>query len=116
MSFSEEVGQFFALTEPQSAQLEAGLIALEQAFQQAESDVVNTPEFASRFYQKFQQLAAQNGLSEADIEPLVNVLYFTEDHQQAVTYIVPSFYNSGGDREVFSDTYQLMMEDLQQSL
>ena len=26
MSFSQEVGQFFALTETQSAQLEAGLI------------------------------------------------------------------------------------------
>lgn len=112
--FHKEVGTLFGLSEQQSAQLEQGLNHLVQDFSTAAQ--VENQSFSADFYQKFQQLAAQNGLSEADIEPLVNVLYFTEDHQQAVTYIVPSFYNSGGDREVFSDTYQLMMEDLQQSL
>lgn len=113
MSFSEEVGQFFALTEPQSAQLEAGLIALEQAFQQAESDVVNTPEFASRFYQKFQQLITAFGIDEKNVEAFLDHLYGTERYRQLVTYIVPSYYNAGGDRKVFEELYQQMLSDEQ---
>ena len=113
MSFSEEVGQFFALTEPQSAQLEAGLVALEQAFQQAESDVVNTPAFAGRFYQKFQQLITAFGIDENNVEAFLDHLYGTERYRQLVTYIVPSYYNAGGDRQVFEELYQEMLSDEQ---
>jgi len=113
MSFAEEVGQFFALTEPQSAQLEAGLIALEQAFQQAESDVVNTPAFASRFYQKFQQLITAFAIDENNVEAFLDHLYATERYRQLVTYIVPSYYNAGGDRKVFEELYQEMLSDEQ---
>ena len=113
MSFLEEVGQFFALTEPQSAQLEAGLIALETYFQQAEADVVNTQEFARTFYQKFQQLMTQFGIDENNLEALLDHLYGTERYRQLVTYIVPSYYNAGGDRAVFEELYQEMLSDEQ---
>ena len=113
MSFSEEIGQFFALTEAQSAQLEAGLIALEQAFQQAESDVVNTPEFASRFYQKFQQMIRAFAIDENHVEAFLEHLYATERYRQLVTYIVPSYYAAGGDRKVFEELYQEMLSDEQ---
>ncbi|MFD1438794.1 hypothetical protein [Acinetobacter terrae] len=113
MSFSEEVGQFFALTETQSVQLEAGLVALEQAFQQAESDVVNTPAFSGRFYQKFQQLITAFGIDENNVEAFLDHLYGTERYRQLVTYIVPSYYNAGGDRQVFEELYQEMLSDEQ---
>lgn len=113
LEFHKEVGTLFGLTEQQSARLEQGLKQLEQEFSAAPD--AGDRAFAAQFYQKFEQLATQNGLSEHDIEPCVNVLYFHEGHQQLVSYIVPSYYNSGGDREVFADTYQLMMEAQQQS-
>lgn len=113
MSFSEEVGQFFALTESQSVQLEAGLIALEKSFQQAETDVVNTAEFSSRFYQKFQQLIMAFGFDANNVEALLDHLYATERYRQLVTYIVPSYYNAGGDRQVFEELYQEMLSDEQ---
>ena len=107
MSFSEEVGQFFALTAAQSAQLEAGLIALEQAFQQAESDVVNMPAFASRFYQKFQQLIrAFAGLMKIMWKLFWSIYMQRKDTVNLVTYIVPSYYAAGGDRKVFEELYQ----------
>ena len=112
--FHKEVGTLFGLSEQQSVQLEEGLNQLAQEFSATEH--VDDQAFSAAFYQKFEQLVLQNGFEESDIEPLIGVLYFTEDHQQVVTYIVPSYYNSGGDREVFSDTYQLMMDDLKQAI
>ena len=113
MSFSQEVGQFFDLTAAQSSQLEMGLLALQQAFLQAESDVVNTPAFASRFYQKFQQLIGDFGFNDSTVEALLDHLYGTERYRQLVTYIVPSYYNAGGDRAVFEELYQEMLSDEQ---
>ena len=113
MSFSQEVGQFFALTETQSALLEAGFISLEQDFQQAAADEVNTPEFARAFYQKFEQLIAPFGFDENNVEALLEHLYGTERYRQLVTYIVPSYYNAGGDRMVFEEIYQEMLSDEQ---
>ncbi len=112
--FHKEVGTLFGLSEQQSERLEQGLNQLEQEFAVASNIEDHT--FSADYYQKFTQLVMQSGLTEDDIEPLVNVLYFSDDHQQVATYIVPSYYNSGGDRAVFSDTYQLMMEELQQSM
>ena len=113
MSFSQEVGQFFALTETQSAQLEAGLITLEQDFQQAGKDEVHTPEFARAFYQQFEQRIAAFGFNENNVEALLEHLYGTERYRQLVTYIVPSYYNAGGDRMVFEEIYQEMLSDEQ---
>ncbi|WP_287908252.1 hypothetical protein [Acinetobacter sp.] len=112
--FHKEVGTLFGLTELQSAQMEQGLSQLAQEFSAAAQ--VDDQAFSASFYQKFEQLALASGLSEADIEALVNVLYFHEAQQAVATYIVPSYYNAGGDRERFSDTYQLMMEEMQQAI
>ncbi|OTG79029.1 hypothetical protein B9T33_13780 [Acinetobacter sp. ANC 5054] len=112
--FHKEIGTLFGITEEQSAQIEQGLKQLEVDFTSA-SDVGDQG-FSTNFYAQFVKLVTQNGIVEDEIERLVNVLYFNEDHQQVVTYIVPSYYNSGGDRAQFEDTYQLMMDDLQQAI
>ncbi len=113
MSFSQEVGQFFDLTAVQGSQLEMGLIALEHAFLQAESDVVNSPEFAGRFYQKFQQLLAEVGFDEHHVEALLDHLYGTERYRQLVSYIISSYYNAGGERSKFEEIYQQILSDEQ---
>lgn len=112
--FHKEVGTLFGLSEQQAAQLEQGLNQLAQDFSAAAQ--VDDQAFSADFYQKFQKLALQNGLLDSDLESLVGVLYFTEDHQQVTTFIVPSYYNAGGDHDVFSDTYQLMMDDLKKAI
>ncbi|MGX5700725.1 hypothetical protein ACWKWF_14245 [Acinetobacter kookii] len=113
MSFSQEVGQFFNLTAAQSSQLEMGLLALQQAFLQAESDVVNTPAFASRFYQKFQHLIGDFGFNDNNVEALLDHLYGTETYRQLVTWIVSSYYNAGGERSRFEEIYQQILSDEQ---
>ena len=113
MSFSQEVGQFFALTEAQSAQLEAGLTALEQDFQQAGDETENTPESAGNFYQKFQQLMAEFGIPENKEEQLLDHLYATEQYRQLVSYIISSYYQSDGDRSRFEELYQQILTDEQ---
>ncbi|CAB1209931.1 hypothetical protein [Acinetobacter bouvetii] len=113
MSFSQEVGQFFDLSEAQSTRLESGLMALEKAFQQAESEVVNTPEFAHRFYQKFQQLLGDIGLDEQRVEALLDHLYAMESYRQLVISIISSYYTAGGERSKFEEIYQLILSDEQ---
>ena len=113
MSFSYFLGQFFALTETQSAQLEAGFIRLEQDFQRGAADEGNTPEFARAVYPEFEQLIAAFGFDENNVEALLEHLYGTERYRQLVTYIVPSYYNAGGDRMVFEEIYQEMLSDEQ---
>ncbi|MFH7766724.1 hypothetical protein [Acinetobacter sp. BSP-28] len=113
MSFSQEVGQFFDLTAAQSSQLEMGLMALQHAFLQAESDVVNTPAFASRFYQKFQQLIGDLGFNDNNVEALLDHLYGTEKYRQLVSSIISSYYTSGGERSKFEEIYQQILSDEQ---
>ena len=52
-------------------------------------------------------------MEDGDLEALVNHLYFTQETQEIVTFIIPSFYTAGGDRDVFNDTYELMMAELE---
>ena len=111
MTFHKEVGIPFGLSESQSAQLEEGLKSLENEFHAA--DDVNAESFAKKFYQQFEYLIKACGIADGDLEALVNHLYFTQETQEIVTFIIPSFYNAGGDREVFNDTYDLMMADLE---
>ncbi|OTG63180.1 hypothetical protein [Acinetobacter silvestris] len=108
MTFYKEVGIPFGLSETQSEQLENGLKSLENEFYAA--DDVNAESFAKKFYQQFEDLIKTCGIEGSDLEALVNHLYFT---QEIVTFIIPSFYTAGGDREIFNDTYELMMAELQ---
>jgi len=110
--FYKEVGTLFGQTELQSADLERGLIQLAEEFKN-ESEV-DSVAFSTQFYQKFEQLLQHSGITTDEVEALVSVLYFSDDHQSLVTYIVPSYYNAGGDSLKFTDTYQLMMDELQQ--
>ena len=111
MTFYKEVGIPFGLSELQSAQLEDGLKSLENEFHA--SDDVNAESFAKKFYQQFEELIKSCGVEDGDLEALVNHLYFTQETQEIVTFIIPSFYTAGGDRDVFNDTYELMMAELE---
>ncbi|AXY55863.1 hypothetical protein CDG60_04250 [Acinetobacter chinensis] len=111
MAFHHEVGGPFGLTAQQSDQLEQGLKALDAEFNQA-VDVEND-EFAQQYSAKFEQLTSGLGISEEEREMLISHLYFTEEFHDLVTYIVPAYYRAGGDREVYSDTYELMMGEMQ---
>ncbi|OTG80040.1 hypothetical protein [Acinetobacter sp. ANC 4648] len=111
MTFYKEVGILFGLSEAQSEQLEKGLKSLENEFDVA--DDVNAESFAKKFYQQFENLIKTCGIEDCDLEALVNHLYFTQETQEIVTFIIPSFYTAGGDREIFNETYELMMAELQ---
>ena len=111
MTFYKEVGIPFGLSELQSAQLEDGLKSLENEFHAA--DDVNAESFAKKFYQQFDESIKSCGVEDGDLEALVNHLYFTQETQEIVTFIIPSFYTAGGDRDVFNDTYELMMAELE---
>ena len=111
MTFHKEVGVPFGLSETQSEQFEQGLQALEAVFHGAKD--VNDESFAKGFYQQFDDLVKACGIEEGDLEALVNHLYFTQETQQLITFIIPSYYTAGGDSQMFEDTYQLMMADLE---
>ncbi len=111
MSFYKEVGAPFGLSEAQSTQMEQGFQTLEKAFHAAED--VNSETFAQSFYQQFETLVKDCGIQEGELEALVNHLYFTQEFQTLVTLIIPSYYNAGGDTQMFEDTYQLMLAELQ---
>jgi hypothetical protein len=113
MSFSPEVIQFFTLTATQAEQLHNGLNRLQQTFQQAEADVVNTPEFSKRYYQKFQQLALESGITEPQFETLLSHLYGDPRYRAVVNAIVSSFYCAGGDRSIFEEIYQQILSEEQ---
>lgn len=111
MSFYQEVGKPFGLDTEKSNQMEQGFHALEAKFHQAED--VNSKFFAESFYQHFEKLALSCGLQESEFEALLNHLYFDEEFHQLVTFIIPSYYAAGGDEELYKDTYELMLSDLQ---
>lgn len=104
MSFFKQISEPYGLTEGQSTQLEIELKELSRDF---------NPEFAAEFYQKFEDLVSQFGFDSGNVEGLVSSLYGLDEYRDLVTYIVPSYYNAGGDREMFEYTYQQMISDFQ---
>ena len=104
MSFFKQIGEPYGLSEEQSSQLEIGLKELKRDF---------NPEFAAEFYQKFENLISEFGFDDGNVEALVSNLYDLDEYRGLVTYIIPSYYNAGGDRDMFEDTYQQMISAFQ---
>ena len=108
MSFSQEVAQFFALSNAQSRQFEAALNAFEQQIQLAEE---NTPEGSNQSYQKFTQLIAEFGFDENNVEALMSHLYAIAQYRPLVRTLIPSYYQAGGDRNRFEELYHEILID-----
>lgn len=93
----------YKLTTEQSTELFNDLKELEKSFD---------PQEIQNFYPAFEALMTQYRIGEDDIEAFVSDLYSDQKFSNLVTYIIPSFYNLGGDRSFFEHTYDQMMSNL----
>ncbi len=72
----------------------------------------DSPSFFKTFYNKFEKTIAPYGFEKGDAkqaEALVNSLFLQGDFKILLSYVIPAFYQSGGDSETFSETYTEMM-------
>ncbi len=109
MNFIDMLKQDYSLDNNQALALQTELKNLESFFDENFED---TPSFFQTFYHKFEKIIAPYGFEEGDAEqaePFVSSLYSQDDFKILVTYIIPAYYQSGGDSEIFSDTYTQMM-------
>lgn len=109
MNFIYMLKQDYNLDDNQAIALQTELKNLEAFF---DKNFEDNPSFFKTFYNKFEQTIAPYGFEEGDAEqaePLVSSLFNQGDFRILVSYIIPAYYNSGGDSEIFSDTYTQMM-------
>lgn len=109
MNFIDMIKQDYGLDDSQATALKTELKDLEVFFDKNFADNSN---FFQTFYEKFEKTIAPYGFTEGDAEqaePLVSSLYQQGKFRILVSYIIPAFYNSGGDRQIFADTYTQMM-------
>ncbi|MGP4789587.1 hypothetical protein ACTXGJ_10725 [Psychrobacter sp. 1Y11] len=109
MTVIDMLKQDHGLDNDQANSLQAELKKLEAFF---DKNFEDSPEFFQKFYSKFEQMIAPYGFEEGDAkqaEPLVSHLYLQGDFKILVSYIIPAFYQSGEDSEIFSDTYTQLM-------
>ena len=113
MSFSQEVGQFFALSLSQSARLEQALSALQHHLHHRKQNFPSTPEQSEQEYQHFVQVIATFGLTAEQIPSLMEHLYAMPEFRVLVKRLIDCFYQAGGDREQFNELYQQILMDEQ---
>lgn len=109
MTVIDMLKQDYGLDNDQAAGLQAKLKELEAFF---DKNFEDSPSFFKTFYSKFEETIALYGFEERNAkqaEPLVSDLYLQGDFKILVSYIIPAYYQSGGDSEVFSDTYTQLM-------
>lgn len=109
MTVIEMLKQDYGLEDNQAHSLKAELKALEAFFDENFED---SKKFFQTFYDKFEGIIAPYGFEKGDAkqaEPLVSSLYKQGKFKILVTYIIPAFYQSGGDSEIFADTYKQML-------
>lgn len=109
MSFIDMMKQDYGLDDNQATALKTELKDLETFF---DNNFEDTASFFQAFYKNFEQTIAPYGFKEGDAEQaesLVSSLYRQGKFRILVSYVIPAFYNSGGDREIFADTYTQMM-------
>lgn len=109
MSFIDMIKQDYSLDDNQALALKTELKKLEDFF---DKNFEDSPSFFTTFYKKFEKIIAPYGFDEGDAkqaEPLVSSLYRQGKFRILVSYIIPAYYNSGGNSEIFADTYAQMM-------
>ncbi len=106
MSFIDMMKQDYGLDDNQANALKTELKELESYF---DKNFEDTPSFFTTFYQRFEKTIAPYGFEDAkQAEPLISSLYRQGKFRILVSYIIPAFYQSGGNSEIFADTYAQM--------
>lgn len=108
MSFIDMMKQDYNLDDTQANALKTELKKLEEYF---DKNFEDSPSFFTTFYQRFEKTIAPYGFIEGDAkqaEPLISSLYRQGKFRILVSYIIPAYYQSGGDTEIFADTYAQM--------
>lgn len=108
MSFIDMMKQDYNLDDTQANVLKTELKKLEEYF---DKNFEDSPSFFTTFYQRFEKTIAPYGFIEGDAkqaEPLISSLYRQGKFRILVSYIIPAYYQSGGDTEIFADTYAQM--------
>ena len=109
MTVIDMLKQDYGLDNDQAAGLQAKLKELEAFF---DKNFEDSPSFFKTFYSKFEETIAPYGFEKGDtkqIEALVNSLFLQGNFKILLSYVIPAFYQSGGDSDVFSETYTEMM-------
>lgn len=109
MTFIDMVKKDYDLDENQASALQTELKELEAYF---DKNFEDSPSFFQTFYNKFEKTIAPYGFAEGNTkqaEALVNSLFNQGDFKILLSYVIPAFYQSGGDSKIFSDTYTEMM-------
>ena len=106
MSFIDMMKQDYGLDDNQANALKTELKELEAYF---DKNFEDTPSFFQEFYKRFEKMIASYGFEDAkQAEPLMSSLYRQGKFRILVSYIIPAFYQSGGNSEIFADTYAQM--------
>lgn len=108
MSFIDMMKQDYNLDDTQANALKTELKKLEKYF---DKNFEDSPSFFATFYKRFEKTIAPYGFIEGDAkqaEPLISSLYRQGKFRILVSYIIPAYYQSGGDTEIFADTYAQM--------
>ncbi len=109
MNINEMLKQDYGLDDDQANTLQTELRDLEVFH---ENNFEDSKGFFKTFYNKFEETIAPYGFEKGDtkqIEALVNSLFLQGNFKILLSYVIPAFYQSGGDSDVFSETYTEMM-------
>ncbi len=99
----------YHLDDNQSNTLQTEFKDLEASY---DDNFEDSPSFFKDFYEKFEETIAPYGFEKGDTkraEALVNSLFLQGDFKILLSYVIPAFYQSGGDSNIFSETYSEMM-------
>lgn len=109
MNFIDMLKKDYNLDDNQANGLQTNLKDLEAFF---DKNFEDSSSFFQTFYKRFEKTIEPYGFEEGNTEQaeaLVSSLYSQGDFKILVSYILPAYYNSGGDSEIFSETYTQMM-------
>lgn len=109
MNATDMLKKDYNLDDNQADALQAELKDLESFYDENFED---TQSFFKTFYEKFEETVASYGFEKGNdkqAEALVNSLFLQGDFKILLSYVIPAFYQSGGNSEVFSETYSEMM-------
>lgn len=109
MNFIDMLKEDYNLDNVQANTLQTELKDLEAYF---DKNFEDSSSFFKTFYAQFEKTIAPYGFKEGNAEqaePLVSSLFNQGDFRILVSYIIPAYYQSGGDSEIYSDTYMQMM-------
>ncbi len=117
MTFIELLQKTYGKSVADAENIQQKLKELEKYF---DDNFEDDEEFSSVFFQKFEDILTSSlGMETGDLdymESFIANMYQQEEFKFLAMNIIPAFYNSGGDRDVFEQTYQCMMEEMMEQM